>query len=377
MDRLLELQGGALMRRSTLVTLACLVLAFVLAGCGDAPKKVSRNDAGVLVAPFDGQTTKVARRPIAVAAGGGSVWVTSMAGGVLTRVNPRTGKKVGKPIEIDDAPYQVLYAFDKVWVAAFQNDKLFQVDPASGKVLTHTKLDNRPFGMAAGFGSLWVTSIRNETIRRVNPETGRPEGPRIALSGTPYKVAVGFGSVWVTDLRDGLVDRIDPQTNRVVQTIRIGGRTCNKAAELRSEDEVNDVVVDCGAPAAIVAAGRYIWVSNLRGPAVRSGEATDVQVKQGIPNGQVWRIDPKTDKVVGAPIPVPIRPLAMAADSDSLWVIGVETDTLTRIDLASAKRDDLPIAIGNAPTDVAVGYGKVWVTASKDDKLASVTASTR
>lgn len=361
------------MRRVSLL-IAVLAVALLVAGCGDSETKVKRNDAGVLVAPFNGTKAKMPRRPIAVAAGGGSVWVTSMAGGVLTRVNPETGKKIGKPVTIDDAPYQVLYAFDKVWVAAFQNDKLFQVDPATGKVIKFTKVDNRPFGMAAGFGSLWVTSIRGETIRRIDPATGKPDGPRIPLSGTPYKVAVGFGSVWVTNLRDGVVDRIDPQKNKVVDSISIGGRSCNAAAEARGGDEINDVVVDCGAPAAVVAAGKYIWVSNLRGPAVKSGDATAVQVRQGIPNGQVWRIDPQTNKVVGKPIPVPVRPLAMAADSKSLWVIGVETDTLTRIDLSTAKRDGLPIGIGNAPTDVAVGYGKVWVPDSKDDKLASLNA---
>lgn len=363
------------MRRAALWTALIALTALVAVGCGDAKQKVERNDAGVLVAPFDGTTTKVARRPIAVAAGGGGVWVMSMAGGVLTKINPTTGKKLGKPIEIDDAPYQVIYAFDKVWVAAFQNDKLFQVDPATAKVIKYTKLGNRPFGMAAGFGSLWVTSIRGESVSRVDPSTGKPVGEPIAVGGPPYKLATGFGYVWVTNLRDGTVERIDPKTNRLVgDPIRIGPRTCNAAAQARSEDEINDVVVDCGAPAAIVAAGKYIWVSNLRGPAVKLGEATDVQVKQGIPNGQVWRIDPRTNEVVGEPIPVPVRPLAMAADAKSLWVIGVETDTLTRIDLATAKRDKLPINIGNAPTDVAVGYGKVWVPISKDDKLASLAA---
>lgn len=363
--------------RLPVTTAVALVLfaALIAAGCGDDSKQVKRNDAGVYVSAFDGQTTKVPRRPIAVAAGGGSVWVTSMAGGVLTRVDPQTGKKIGKPVTIDDAPYQVIYAFGKVWVTAFQNDKLYRVDPATGRVAGSTKVDNRPFGIAAGFGSLWLTSIRGETLRRISPQTGRPDGPRIKLSGTPYKVATGFGSVWVTDLRDGLVERVDPKTERVLgKPIRIGPRTCNEAAEQRSEDEVNDVVVDCGAPAAILAAGKYIWVSNLRGPAVKKGEATDVQVGQGIPNGQVWRIDPRTNKVVGAPIAVPVRPLAMAGDASSIWVIGVETDTLTRIDTRTGKVDARPIGIGNAPTDVALGYGKVWVPLSKDDRLASLRA---
>lgn len=363
------------MKTRLAIVASCALALVVAGGCGGEKQKVQRNDAGVLVAPLEGTRTKVPRRPIAVATGGGSVWVTSMAGGVLSRVDPRSAKKIGKPLEIDDAPYQMLYAFGKLWVAAFQNDKLFRVDPRTGRVIGHTKVDNRPFGMAAGFGSVWVTSIRGESLRRIDPVSGRPEGRRIELEGLPYKIAAGFGSLWVTDLRDGVVERIDPTSGRRQgRPIRIGGRTCNEAAEARSADEINDVVTDCGAPAAIVAAGRYVWVSNLRGPAVKEGEATDVQVRQGIPNGQVWRIDPETNKIFGGPIPVPVRPLAMAAAGDYLWVIGVETDTLTRIDMRTGRRVGLPIAIGNAPTDVAVGYDRVWVTASKDDRLVSTSA---
>lgn len=364
---------GKGVRASLVALFCCLPAVAAIAGCGESEQSVTRNDAGVLVTRFDGTEAKMPRRPIAVAAGGGSVWTASMAGGVLTRVDPASGEATGKPVTIDDAPYALTYGFGKVWVAAFQNDKLFRVDPATGRVIGSAKVDNRPFGMAAGFGSLWVTSIRRESIRRVNPADGKPFGPRIALSGTPFKVATGFGSVWVTNLRDGLVDRIDPKTNaRVGRPIRIGGRSCNEAAQQREEGEVSDVVTDCGAPAAIVAAGRYIWVSNLRGPPVKQGEAKESQIEQGIPNGQVWRIDPRTNKVVGEAIPVPVRPIAMAGDERSIWVVGLETDTLTRIDTRTARRDALPINIGNAPTDVALGYGKVWVTNSKDDSLASL-----
>ncbi len=369
--------------RITIALLSLLLVAAVASGCGGDDNKVKRNDSGILVAPFDGTTTKVARRPISIAAGGGAAWVTSMAGGVLTKLDPQTAKKDGKPVEIDDAPYQSLYAFDKVWVAAFQNDKLFQVDPKTGKVIKFTKTDNRPFGMAAGFGSLWLTSIRNETLSRIDPDTGKRVGERIKLSGTPYKVTTGFGSVWVTDLRDGLVDRIDPDTGKIVATISVGGPTCDKVAydklKVLPEEERDFpiVVTNCGSPAAIIAAGDNIWVSNLRGDPVKKGEATDVQVEQGIPNGQVFRVDPKTNRVVGEPIPVPIRPLAMAGDDDSIWVIGVETDSLLRIDTKTGKRDELPIGIGNAPTDVALGYGKVWVTLSKDDQVASMSAATK
>jgi len=364
------------MRRSGLLLLALLALC-VLAGCGEESGKVKRNDAGVLVAPFTGTTTKLPRRPIAVAAGGGSVWVSSMAGGVLSRIDPKNGEPIGDPVELDDAPYQLLYAFDKLWAATLQNDKLFRISPRDGQVIGATKVENRPFGLAAGFGSIWVTSIRNETLRRVDPDSGKPFGPPVELSGPPYKVIAAGDSLWVTNLRDGVVDRVDPASNKVIVSIPIGDRSCTQAALERSADQVNEVVTDCGAPAALAYAGGYVWVSNLRGPAVKTGEATDVQIRQGIPNGQVWRIDPATNKVVGKPIAVPVRPLAMAADSSSVWVIGVETDTLLRIDTKTARRDELPIEIGNAPTDVTLGYGKVWVPLSRDDELAALSISAR
>lgn len=368
-------------RRAFWAALLVLAPAMLVAGCGSGDGKVRRNPQGVLVAPFTGAKTKLPRRPMAVATGGGSVWVTSFAGGVLTRVDPRTGKKVGKPVAIDDAPYNVLHAFGRVWVVAFQNDKLFEVNPSTGKVIRFTKVDNRPFGIAAGFGSLWLTSIRGETLSRIDPATGRRVGARIALSGPPLQVTTGFGSVWVTNVRDGVVERIDPTRNKVVQKIRIGGPTCNSVATRKAlgdgADEVNDVVVNCGAPADIIAAGRWIWVSNLRGPAVREGQAKPAQVKQGIPSGQVWRIDPRSGRVVRRPIPVPVRPLAMAGDSRSIWVVGVDVGTLTRIDTRTGAPDRLPIDVGRTPTDVALGYGKVWVPLSKDDRLAALPGTNR
>lgn len=383
MDRVLVLRGSKMTRLKLSSAALCIVaLAVMVSGCGGDDKKVKRNDSGILVAPFEGQTTKVARRPIAVTTGADAAWVTSMAGGVLTKLDAETAKKDGKPVEIDDAPYQTLYAFDRVWVAAFQNDKLFQVDPETGKVIKFTKTDNRPFGMAAGFGSLWLTSIRNQTLSRIDPATGKRVGDRIKLSGTPYKVTTGFGSVWVTNVDTGVIDRIDPDSGEIIGTVRVGS-TCDQVATAklrdlpRQESEYPIVVTNCAAPAAIIAAGKYIWVSNLRGDPVKSGEATDVQVEQGIPNGQVFRIDPKDNSMVGDPIPVPIRPLAMAGDDNSIWVIGVETDSLLRINAQTAKRDELPIAIGNAPTDVALGSGKVWVTLSKDDRVASMSAAVK
>jgi YVTN family beta-propeller protein len=337
--------------------LAVCAVALLLTGCGDKSKGgVVRTEGDIDATAFRGQLIDVPKRPIAIAAGEGGVWVTSMAGGVLTELDPQTLKKTKKkPLSLDDAPYSIDVAFGKVWVATFQNDKLIQVDPKTRTIIKTTKVDNRPFGMTHGFGSMWVTSIRNESLARINPATGKRSASRIPLSGPPYDVATGFGFVWVTDIRDGLVDKIDPKTNKVVDTLKVGDM-----------------------PAGIVAAGKYLWVANVKGETnVGPGTGTPGQAKNHIPQGSVWKIDPQTGRRVGEPIVVPIRPQAIAGDDQDIWVASVDADTLLHINTVTGQRDKLPINVGNAPTDVAIGFGRVWTSLSRDDQVASLNPRAR
>lgn len=324
-------------------------------GCGDdKPKKSAvRNDDGIVVTPFDGQRIEVTRRPIAVATGEGAVWVASMAGGVVTKIDPRTGEAVGKPTPTDDSPYAIDVAFGKVWVATFQNDKLIQIDPRTRKVIKTTKVANRPFGLTSGFGSMWVTSIRGETLSRIDPDSGESVGEPIELSGPPHQVAAGLGYVWVTNIRDGVVDKIDPRTNTVVDEIKVDS-----------------------APSAVVTAAGSVWVANVRRAELVKDPDTGKNRIEQLP-ATVWRIDPETGRRIGSPIEVPIRPYAMAGDAENVWVVSIDGDTLLRIDARTGKRDKLPIGIGNAPTDVAIGFDRVWVPLSREDELAEYVPKTR
>jgi len=49
----------------------------------------------------------------------------------------------------------------------------------------------------------------------------------------------------------------------------------------------------------------------------------------------VTRIDPGTNRVAGAPIPVGQNPIGLAASKDALWVTNFRDDTVSRIDPAT------------------------------------------
>jgi YVTN family beta-propeller protein len=83
--------------------------------------------------------------------------------------------------------------------------------------------------------------------------------------------------------------RVDPKTFQVVARIPVG-------------DEPKD----------IVAAHGFVWVVNSK-------------------SNTVTRIDPKTNRVAGAPVPVGDNPIGLASSKDALWVTNFRDDTVSRI----------------------------------------------
>ena len=79
-----------------------------------------------------------------------------------------------------------------------------------------------------------------------------------------------------------------------------------------------------------------------------------------VPLNSVAVISPASDHVIGA-IAVGTTPTSVAADSQGVWVVNSDEETLSRIDPA---RDVVvrTISSGPAPTALALGAGEVWIT---------------
>jgi YVTN family beta-propeller protein len=96
--------------------------------------------------------------------------------------------------------------------------------------------------------------------------------------------------VWVTTPGDDLVSRVDPRTGNVVQ-IAVG----------RS-------------PQGIAAGREGVFVANRT-------------------SNSVTRIDPRTSRPVGEPVPVALNPYAVAIGDGSVWVACTSENAVVRIRL--------------------------------------------
>ena len=160
-----------------------------------------------------------------VAAGGGSIWVTSLLGREVIRVDRATLRIVAR-VRTRAVPLAIATGREGVWVAGFDKSSkagvLIRIDPTQDTVSAPIPLPGIPGDLAVGYGGVWATVNSEDAVWRINPATGSVVRT-IQVGSGPVAVAVGDGSVWVVNEKDGTVSRIDPATNRVVATIRVGG----------------------------------------------------------------------------------------------------------------------------------------------------------
>lgn len=176
--------------------------------------------------------------PAGIAAGGGSVWVTSRIRGTVTRIDPRTRRVAGPPVRVGRAPADVAVGFGSVWVANADEGTVSRLDSRSGKPR------GRPLkvgiaqvlALTVGADAVWVatTDLRRPgrvEILRLDPESGEVGEARVTVpAGVPVDLAAGLGRVWSTDVgsilpgerRGGSVRPIDAPARRVGRAVKVG-----------------------------------------------------------------------------------------------------------------------------------------------------------
>jgi hypothetical protein len=203
-----------------------------------------------------------------LAGGFDSVWVLKGKTRTLLRRNARTGRRIGRVVEISYAgqPVQVVAGLHALWVgvrppnADGAPETVVKIDPssftqqpitipggvqdlavgagalwvsnrfaksvvrvdASTGVQRTIRLPGLPGGIAVGAGAVWVATRGDDTITRISPRGTAIQ--KIAMPNIPTRVTVGGGSVWATSSEGARLLRIDPATRKLVERLDTGIR---------------------------------------------------------------------------------------------------------------------------------------------------------
>ena len=153
--------------------------------------------------------------PEAIAAGDDAAWVVDPFGGTVLRIDETGAVTTLKRLA---APVDAVYAFDSVWVLEATNERVFRLDPLTGR--TQTQIDLLPGGgplrIAAGTSSIWILNTLDRSLSRIDPTTDAMDlnaiplfcGTAVQLC-TPTDLSVSNDAIWVT-IREGLIELFGP-----------------------------------------------------------------------------------------------------------------------------------------------------------------------
>jgi streptogramin lyase len=248
---------------------------------GGQPSVVRADAAGVWVqrdrevVRVDPRTNRVvARLPMGPpgsdlgAVGGGSLWLTQVAQGTVTRMDPSTGRTVATirvpgaqaPLGID-----VAVGAGVVWVAydlgTLGGTILARIDPATDTVAATVKLADSEVALAVSGRAVLVLTrgvATSGVAYQIDAATGRVVA-RIQACRGGNAAAFGAGAFWIT-CDEGQLLRVDPVAHRLAATVALGGAA--------------------GSAGRVVTDERAVWVTNLE--------------------DTLFRVDPYTNTILGS-----------------------------------------------------------------------------
>lgn len=301
------------------ITRNLVVVASIFVAAGCAPVSIAE-----LVPESSRATIDLESAALSLAVGADAIWV--VGGGKVLRIDP---KRYIVTQSLSIPGHSIAVRDDAVWVASFnaltlnaQPGVVYRIDPRTNQIVAKVQVGMGSGGIAVGKNAVWVANYRDASVSRIDALSNRVVST-IEVGDGPDAIAVGEGAVWVAN-RYGSVTRINPQTNSVVATIATGRWTHGLA----------------------VGAGR-VWV--IRAVPTLSGL-----------EGAVLQIDPRTNRLVGDPIPVGLSAWSVVVGHGSVWVSNTTEYSVSRIDpVTNQVKATLRVP---CPFALAISENRVWVT---------------
>ena len=264
---------------------------------GTKPAGLASGEGSIWVANFDDKTVQPISsstaetgapfggfpgNPVAVAVGGGSVWVgVGFPSGHVLRVD-RTAHNAVVPVgDAQTGLENLAYGEDALWITNSQANVLTRVDPHDPTRTRQLEMPDAGLaGVAVAPGAIWVAERFKRAVVEIDPETLTVRRTIEVLSGEPGQVAFGEGYVWVTNTTADAVIRIDPAPNGRSTTFAMVGN----------------------GPLGIAAGEGDVWVAN------------------GL-DRTVVRIDPDRGTVIGSiSLPAGVSPFGVVIGGAAVWV---------------------------------------------------------
>jgi serine/threonine-protein kinase len=258
-----------------------------------------------------------------------------VAPGTAVRIDAATGQVTGV-VRVGSAPAAVAVGNGLAWVADGHDAHIWVIDQRTNQVQSKVPISGfvpaGPGGPTIAFRgrSAWVPDGVGKSVSRIDADTKTPLP--ISIHALPSSVAVGGNTALVGELAAGTVD--------VVNTLM------NTSRQLAVGREPSGV--------ALAPNGSTGWVVDRANREV-------VQV-----NTQTVKVDRRIRLRV-----VPDQ-ATLGVSDETLWVTSRASNKVVRIDLRTPRPKLKEISVGNGPTWIAFGEGRVWVADSNDTTLSSI-----
>jgi streptogramin lyase len=153
--------------------------------------------------------------------GFGYVWTINSHNGVITKVDPASGRVV-RVITVDLPLDSITAGTGAIWATTSGNPAhglLLRIDPGKGRVTATWRLRGYSVVSAAGDGAVWMlgTEDRQIGLERLDPATGRTT-LRLPTPTLGDAIAIGGGSLWTLDAH-GVLSRRDPRTGQALRRV--------------------------------------------------------------------------------------------------------------------------------------------------------------
>jgi virginiamycin B lyase len=84
--------------------------------------------------------------------------------GTVTRIDARTNKPT-KVVTGFKAPIGLAFGFGSIWVADLDSQAIIRINPRSGRIVGRLPVGGKPIRLGVGFGSLWVRDDTGRVLR--------------------------------------------------------------------------------------------------------------------------------------------------------------------------------------------------------------------